>query len=317
MNSVRSKQKNIQSVITSAFMAIGLSLLIADPVFGLENVLPKEALSIWKAIIFGIVEGLTEFLPISSTGHLLATKEILNVGETELSEEAIDSYIISIQIGAIFAVAVLYRRRLLQMLQGLLGRNDEGKKMVRSLLAAVVPTAVIGLVAADFVKDNLYSLWPVAIAWLLGGFCILFIDRQSIFNRTGKRLEELTPQEAFFIGLVQAIALWPGVSRSLVTILAAVLVGLSLKAAVEFSFILGFVTLTAATVFELGTDGQQVIDSFGYTTPLIGLCVAFAAAVISVRFMVEWLEQRSFAIFGYYRLFIGCSAIVLISIGYF
>ncbi len=189
--------------------------------------------------------------------------------------------------------------------------------MAGSLIAAVIPTAVIGLVAADFVKDNLYSLWPVAAAWIAGGVSILAIDRQNIFNRPGKRLEELTAQEAFLIGLIQALALWPGVSRSLVTIIAAVLVGLSLKAAVEFSFILGLVTLTAATVFELGTDGQQVIDSFGYTTPIIGLCVAFVAAVISIRFMVEWLEQRSFAIFGFYRLFIGFSAIILIFIGYF
>ena len=317
MKSAPSKQKNIKGLITLVFMAIGLSLLIANPAFGLDKALPEEPLSIWKAAIFGIVEGLTEFLPISSTGHLLITKEILNVGETELSGKAIDSYIISIQIGAIFAVAVLYRQRLLQMLQGLLGRNSEGKKMAGSLIAAVVPTAVIGLAAADFVKDNLYSLWPVAAAWVAGGICILAIDKQNIFNRSGKRLEELTAQKAFLVGLVQALALWPGVSRSLVTIIAAVLVGLSLKAAVEFSFILGFVTLTAATVFELGTDGQQVIDSFGYTTPLIGLCVAFAAAVISVRFMVEWLEQRSFTIFGYYRLFIGFSAIILISIGYF
>ena len=317
MESTSSMQKSIKRIVTLACVAIGLSLLIADPALGLEKVLPEESLSIWKAVIFGFVEGLTEFLPISSTGHLLATKEILNVGETELSEEAIDSYIISIQIGAIFAVAVLYRQRLLQMLQGLFGRSSEGKKMAGSLIAAVIPTAVIGLVAADFVKDNLYSLWPVAAAWIAGGVSILAIDRQNIFNRPGKRLEELTAQEAFLIGLIQALALWPGVSRSLVTIIAAVLVGLSLKAAVEFSFILGLVTLTAATVFELGTDGQQVIDSFGYTTPIIGLCVAFVAAVISIRFMVEWLEQRSFAIFGFYRLFIGFSAIILIFIGYF
>ena len=317
MESAPSKQKSIRRVITLTFVATGLSLLIANPALGLEQVLPEESLSIWKASIFGIVEGLTEFLPISSTGHLLATKEILNVGETELSEKAIDSYIISIQIGAIFAVAVLYRQRLLQMLQGLLGRNSEGKKMAGSLIAAVIPTAVIGLASADFVKDDLYSLWPVAAAWVAGGICILAIDKQNIFNRSGMRLEELTAQKAFLIGLVQALALWPGVSRSLVTIVAAVFVGLSLRAAVEFSFILGFVTLTAATVFELGTDGQQVIDSFGYTTPLIGLCVAFVAAIISVRFMVEWLEQRSFAIFGYYRLIIGISAIILISIGYF
>jgi len=303
--------------LISAIVLVGSVLLIADPAFGLVEVFPKESLSVWKAIIFGIVEGFTEFLPVSSTGHLLATKEFLNVGETELSEEAIDSYIISIQIGAIFAVAFLYRQRLGQMLLGLFGKSSQGKQLLISLVAAFVPTAAIGFVAADFVKEELYSLWPVATAWVVGGIIILLAERANILKRDGGRLEELTPQKAFLIGLAQALALWPGVSRSLVTILAAVLVGLTLKAAVEFSFILGFLTLTAATVFELGTDGQQVIDSFGYVTPLIGLCVAFVAAVISVRFMVDWLEKRSFAIFGYYRLAIGVAAATLISTGYF
>lgn len=303
--------------LISAIVLAGSLLLIADPAFGLVEVFPKESLSVWKVIIFGIVEGFTEFLPVSSTGHLLATKEFLSVGETEFSEEAIDSYIISIQIGAIFAVAFLYRQRLGQMLLGLFGKSSEGKQLVISLVAAFVPTAAIGFFAADFVKEELYSLWPVAIAWVVGGLIILLAERANILKRDGGRLGELTPQKAFLIGLAQALALWPGVSRSLVTILAAVLVGLTLKAAVEFSFILGFLTLTAATVFELGTDGQQVIDSFGYVTPLIGLCVAFVAAVISVRFMVDWLEKRSFAIFGYYRLAIGVVAVILISTGYF
>ena len=303
--------KRLISVIT----LIASFLLIADPAFGSIQVLPKESLSVSKAIIFGIVEGFTEFLPVSSTGHLLATKEFLNVGKTELSEEAIDSYIISIQIGAIFAVAFLYRQRLGQMLLGLFGKSTEGRQLLVTLATAFIPTALIGFAAADFVKEELYSLWPVATAWVIGGLVILLAERRNILNRPGGRLEDLTPQKAFLIGLAQALALWPGVSRSLVTILAAVLVGLSLKAAVEFSFILGFLTLTAATAYELGTDGQQVIDSFGYATPLIGLCVAFVAALISVQFMVDWLEKRSFAIFGYYRLAIGVAAALLISTG--
>ena len=189
--------------------------------------------------------------------------------------------------------------------------------MLSSLIAAFIPTAVIGLAAADFVKDKLYALWPVAVAWIAGGICILVVERRDAISASGKKLEELTPQRALLIGLVQALALWPGVSRSLVTILAALFVGLTLKAAVEFSFLLGFITLSAATIFELGTDGQTVIDSFGYATPLIGLCVAFIAAVLSVRFMVDWLEKKSFAVFGYYRIAVGIIAATLLSAGYF
>ena len=123
--------------------------------------------------------------------------------------------------------------------------------------------------------------------------------------------------QALIIGFVQSLALWPGVSRSLVTIVAGVLIGMSLKAAVEFSFLLGFVTLTAATIYEIGNDGQEIINNFGYLSPTIGLVVAFSSAILSVRWMVGWLEKRSFAIFGYYRVLAGLVAFLLISIGFF
>ena len=317
MKTVLPRQKNKHRTLCTLFVLFGFLALSVDPAFGVGHQISSETLSIWEAVIFGIVEGLTEFLPISSTGHLLATKEILNVGQTELTETAIDSYIVSIQIGAIFAVAFLYRQRLMQMILGIRGRSAEGKQMLSSLIAAFIPTAVIGLAAADFVKDKLYALWPVAVAWIAGGICILVVERRDAISASGKKLEELTPQMALLIGFVQALALWPGVSRSLVTILAALFVGLTLKAAVEFSFLLGFITLSAATIFELGTDGQTVIDSFGYATPLIGLCVAFIAAVLSVRFMVDWLEKKSFAVFGYYRIAVGIIAATLLSAGYF
>ena len=116
---------------------------------------------------------------------------------------------------------------------------------------------------------------------------------------------------------MQSLALWPGVSRSLVTIVAGVLIGMSLKAAVEFSFLLGFVTLTAATIYEIGNDGQEIINNFGYLSPTIGLVVAFSSAILSVRWMVGWLEKRSFAIFGYYRILAGLVAFLLILIGFF
>ena len=309
-------EKTKRALTTVVVMALCLFLFV-DPAFGANNAASSDNLALWQAIILGIVEGLTEFLPISSTGHLLATKEILDLGQTQTTEKAIDSYIISIQIGAIFAVAVLYRNRLKQMFQGLRGNNSDGRRILNALIVAFIPTALIGYIAADFVKDELYGLTPVAAAWIVGGASILFVQRKRLFQEEGIVLENLSLNQALIIGFVQSLALWPGVSRSLVTIVAGVLIGMSLKAAVEFSFLLGFVTLTAATIYEIGNDGQEIINNFGYLSPTIGLAVAFSSAILSVRWMVGWLEKRSFAIFGYYRVLAGLVAFLLISIGFF
>ena len=309
-------EKTKRALTTVVVMALFLFLFV-DPAFGANNAASSDNLALWQAIILGIVEGLTEFLPISSTGHLLATKEILDLGQTQTTEKAIDSYIISIQIGAIFAVAVLYRNRLKQMFQGLRGKNSDGRRILNALIVAFIPTALIGYIAADFVKDELYGLTPVAAAWIVGGASILFVQRKRLFQEEGIVLENLSLNQALIIGFVQSLALWPGVSRSLVTIVAGVLIGMSLKAAVEFSFLLGFVTLTAATIYEIGNDGQEIINNFGYLSPTIGLVVAFSSAILSVRWMVGWLEKRSFAVFGYYRILAGLVAFLLISIGFF
>ena len=274
-----------------------------------------EGLVLWKAIVLGVVEGLTEFLPISSTGHLLAAKELMHLDSSEISEQAIDSYIISIQIGAILAIIVLYKNRIRQMYEGLRGQSEIGKVVLRNLVAAFVPTAIIGLLLADYVKDRLYESELVAYAWIVGGVFILFAHEKKLLKRDGSSMENLSLQGAIVVGLVQALALWPGVSRSLVTIFALVALGLSLAAAVEFSFLLGLVTLAAATFYELSQDGGRIIEVFGYWTPLIGLIAAFLSAMASVKWMVSWLENKSFSVFGFYRVAIGILAISLLSTG--
>ncbi len=266
-----------------------------------------EGLVLWKAIVLGVVEGLTEFLPISSTGHLLAAKELMHLDSSEISEQAIDSYIISIQIGAILAIIVLYKNRIRQMYEGLRGQSEIGKVVLRNLVAAFVPTAIIGLLLADYVKDRLYESELVAYAWIVGGVFILFAHEKKLLKRDGLSMENLSIQGAIVVGLVQALALWPGVSRSLVTIFALVALGLSLAAAVEFSFLLGLITLAAATFYELSQDGGRIIEVFGYWTPLVGLIAAFLSAMASVKWMVSWLENKSFSVFGFYRVAIGIS----------
>ncbi len=269
-------------------------------------------LTILQAIILGLVEGLTEYLPVSSTGHLLVTNELLGLNDTEASREAINTYAICIQVGAIIAVLFLYQERIRQMLDGLFGRDEEGRKILIAVMIAFGFTAVIGLTLEDRIKENLFGVTPTAAAWIVGGLVILALSRTGWFDKTTNELGAITWQNAVLIGLIQAVAMWPGVSRSMITIIAGVLVGLSLRAAVELSFLLGLITLSAATAYEGLQGGEQLIDTFGVTTPLIGLVVAFVAAIASVKWMVSWLNDKGFEVFGWYRIAVGVLAFVLL-----
>ena len=272
-------------------------------------------LSVLQAIILGLVEGLTEYLPVSSTGHLLVTNELLGLNETAASEAAIETYAICIQVGAIIAVLFLYQERIRQMIDGLLGRSEEGRRILIAVIIAFTFTAVIGLSLQDIIRDRFFGVGPIAGAWLVGGIGILILSRTGWFDRTTKELGTLTWQNAVVIGLIQAIAIWPGVSRSMITIIGAVLIGLSLRAAVEFSFLLGLITLTAATALEGLQGGAELVDTFGITTPLIGLVVAFVSAMGAVKWMVSWLNDKGFEVFGWYRVAIGILAFILLAAG--
>ena len=262
-------------------------------------------MSVVEAILLGIVEGLTEFLPISSTGHLTVVERLIDLRGT-----AADAYAVVIQAGAILAVLVLYRARVAAMVRGLLGRDDDGRRVLMALVVAFVPAAVIGVGLGDTIKDRLFGVGPVAAAWAVGGLVILLVAPG--LRPRGDDLVALTTRSALIIGVVQALALWPGVSRSLVTILAGVAVGLSLAAAVEFSFLLGLVTLAAATGYDGLKHGGEIIDRFGLAAPAIGFVVAFLAAIVAIRWMVSYLERGSLKVFGYYRLLVAAVAVVLL-----
>lgn len=268
-------------------------------------------LSWWEAVILGLVEGVTEYLPVSSTGHLLVTSELLDLSTTPEAEAATDTFAICIQAGAILAVLLLYRERIQQMVDGLLGRSDDGRAVLMAVMAAFIPTAIIGVTLRSTVKEQLFGPFPIVVAWIIGGIVILALSRRDWFNKPGEALTELTVRHAVIIGVAQAIALWPGVSRSLVTIIAGVAVGMSLAASVEFAFLLGLITLTAATVLEGADNGQEMFDTFGVWTPLLGLVVAFVSAAAAVKWMVGWLNRNGFAVFGWYRIAIGLIALTL------
>jgi undecaprenyl-diphosphatase len=263
------------------------------------------ALDVPTAVLLGLVEGLTEYLPISSTGHLTVVARLLGVRGS-----AADAYAIVIQAGAILAVLVLYRERVGAMVAGLRGRDQTGRRLLGALAVAFVPAALVGFAFGDAIKERLFGVGPVAVAWAVGGAVILVATRH--LRRQGAALDSLGYRAAAIIGCAQVAALWPGVSRSLVTILAGLVVGLSLPAAVEFSFLLGLVTLGAATGYEALKQGSDIVHAYGLLNPVIGFLVAFVSAVAAVRWMVTYLERGSLDVFGYYRLAVAAIAALLL-----
>ncbi|MGZ4795625.1 MAG: undecaprenyl-diphosphate phosphatase [Acidimicrobiia bacterium] len=286
-------------------------LCVASPAFAAGVVGAVDvSLTAGRAALLGLVEGITEYLPVSSTGHLLVTSRILGLPDSGKAGDALKSYEIAIQSGAILAVLGLYRHRFATMIEGITGRSDEGRRLLLALLVAFVPAAIVGVVGEKVIKDVLFGVPPVIAAWIVGGIAILVLVRRGVISRPGgKALETLTNRDALVIGAAQVVAMWPGTSRSLVTIVAALLLGFSMLAAIEFSFLLGVVTLGAATAYSVVKDGKLMVDTFGIATPLLGLAVAFVAAVISVRWMVGYLQRHSLSVFGWYRLAVAALAI--------
>lgn len=280
----------------------------------------------WQSLILGIVEGLTEYLPVSSTGHLLVVQRLLGID----SSETADAFAICIQAGAIIAVLGLYSKRILGMGAGVIGRNPEGWRLAIAVITAFLPAAVIGLLLNDWIKEYLFGgdkwgLWPTVSAWFVGGVAILVVDAWrerrkpkagAEPSRRGFGLEHLTWKMALIIGLVQCIAMWPGVSRSLVTIVGGVLVGLSLPAAVEFSFLLGVLTLSAATAYDGLKHGPAMLDEFGWPVLLVGAFAAWLSAVLAVKWMVDYLNKHGLSIFGWYRIGIALLIGGLIIVGF-
>ena len=272
----------------------------------------------WKALILGIVEGVTEYLPVSSTGHLLLTQRALGIPQSESA----DAFAICIQSGAIVAVLGLYFSRVRQMARGVIGRDPQGFQMALNVIAAFLPAAFFGLLFEKPIKKYLFGgeawgLWPIVAAWFFGGVAILAVSwwqssRQTKSHQLGLSLDSLTWRMAVVVGLIQCIAMWPGVSRSLVTIVGGVVVGLSLPAAVEFSFLLGLLTLGAATAYDGLKHGQEMASSFGPLALFLGFFGAWVSAVLAVKWMVSYLRKHSMEIFGYYRIMLGIVVAILI-----
>jgi len=250
-----------------------------------------------QALILGLVEGITEYLPVSSTGHLLIAQRLLGIAPGE----AANGYAIAIQAGAIVAVLGTYRQRVTGMVNGLMGRDADGLRLALCIVAAFLPAAVLGLLFDDAIESHLFGVKPVIAAWIVGGVLILALNRWIAARRDGLDLGGLTWRAAVVIGLVQAAAMWPGTSRSLVTILGGLAVGLSLAAAVEFAFLLGVVTLTAASAYSVLKSGEGMLGTYGWPALLTGFLAAWVSAALAVKWMVAWLNRHGLAVFAWWR----------------
>ena len=260
------------------------------------------------AIILGIVEGVTEFLPVSSTGHLILASALLGY-----NSEYWALFNIVIQLGAILAIVVLYWRTFWAVLQGLLRFDPTSVRFVRNLLVAFLPAAVIGLVLHKQIEKLLGSPLTVAIALIVGGIAIIGIERTVREGRI-KGVAEIPLPKVIGIGFIQCLAMIPGVSRSGATILGALSLGVERRTAAEFSFFLAIPTMLGATVLELVTKRHELIaaNSVGFGLIAVGFVVAFVVALLVVRWFVGLVGKTGFSPFGWYRIAVGALALVFL-----
>jgi undecaprenyl-diphosphatase len=261
----------------------------------------------WQAVVLGLVEGITEYLPVSSTGHLILTSSLLHLDHPE-TKEALDAYLVVVQGGAILAVLGLYWPRVVQMMSGLLGRDPAGLRLTRNIALAFLPAAIAGALLSKVIKAVLFSDWPVLAALAAGGVWMIWLGRPV--ERDREDVTALSWRTAVGIGLFQTLALWPGTSRSMVTIGGGVVLGLGIATAAEFSFLLGLPTLGAACLHDLVGNlraagqggGPSMLTQLGVGPMLLGFTVATVSAVLAVRWLVSFLTRHGLAPFGWYRL---------------
>ncbi|HRY60172.1 MAG TPA: undecaprenyl-diphosphatase UppP [Patescibacteria group bacterium] len=253
------------------------------------------------AIILGIVEGITEFLPISSTGHLILTSRLLGLSQTDF----LKTFEVAIQVGAIFAVLVLYWKKFLSV------------NILKKIIVAFIPTGIIGVIFYALIKRFLlgnetvvlYSLIIVGALMII--FELVYRKKEKTNPAVTKELEKMTYKQCFIIGVAQSFAMFPGVSRSAATILGGLSLGIDRKTITEFSFILAVPTIIVATVFDLAKS-SVTFSSGEMVNFLVGLVVSFVVAIFAIKFLVEYIQKHSFIAFGIYRIIIALIFIIVL-----
>jgi undecaprenyl-diphosphatase len=252
-----------------------------------------------QALILGIVEGLTEYLPVSSTGHLIVASRAM-----QLKGDAADSFDIVVQAGAILAVLVHYRALLAKRAAGLFSRDANSVRLFSNLAIAFAPAAIVGLLFRHAIKEHLFKPKVVAAMFIVGGIVMIFVERflklKDIQHTT--KLEDVTPAQALRVGIGQCFSLLPGMSRSMCTIVAGQLSGISTATAAELSFLVGLPTLGAATMYEGYKARHALMESIGLLNLGLGLVTSFLVAWLVIAAFIRYLAQRGLTPFGYYRI---------------
>ncbi len=325
-----------------SFIIINLSA--ADSTNGTKvDSIRATKLSYTDAILLGLVEGLTEYLPVSSTGHLILMNSHLGLdGDTPIRDkrgeyiwvkesadsearpytigEASYAYVIVIQAGAIVAVILLYWNTILQIALGCIGRNPSGRNLAINLICAFLPAAVLGILLNDVIEAKLGdNINAVAGALVIGALVMLLVERwrknnqkMHVNSQTSTSLDNLTIYQSVMIGFFQCVAMWPGTSRSMATIVGGYIAGLSPKYAAEFSFLLGLITLSAASGYKIVSDGKHMIKALEIRPVLLGCLVAFISAVLAVKWFVNYLSKNGLVLFAWYRIVLAITVVLLL-----
>ncbi|MFW2097686.1 MULTISPECIES: undecaprenyl-diphosphate phosphatase [unclassified Acinetobacter] len=256
-----------------------------------------DLLLLLKAAIMGIVEGITEFLPISSTGHLILASELMNFWTKEKS----DLFVVAIQMGAIAAVIYEYWSKLWGAATGLFSGEPKGRHLGISIIAASIPIMLVGLTFGDIVKELLFNDISVAIGLIVGGLIIWWVEKNPP-KVNAVEVDNISIKEAIYIGLIQVLALIPGTSRSGATIIGGMMLGVSRKAATEFSFFLGIPVIVGAGLLDLFKNYHIYETTQDWTVFFVGLIVSFVSALILIRILVAYVSKRDFMVFAWYRI---------------
>lgn len=277
-------------------------------------------MDILQSIIIAIVEGLTEFLPVSSTGHMIITSEVIGVVPDEFTK----AFEVIIQFGAILSVIWLYWKRFFRL--GTVPAGATGLKAFLckydfywKLFVAFIPAAVLGFLLSDYIDALLENVLVVAIMLVAGGVLMLFVDSMFKHARDDARSAELSEPRALKIGLYQCIAMIPGVSRSMATIVGGMQQGLSRRRAAEFSFFLAVPTMFAASAYKLmkllASESSRQLLADNAMALIVGNVVAFVVAVLAIKFFIEYITRHGFKAFGYYRIIVGTAIIIMMACG--
>ena len=266
-----------------------------------------DLILLFKVAIMGIVEGLTEFLPVSSTGHLILAGSL--IGFTDESVKSAKMFEIVIQAGAIVAVLIVYWQRVREALAGVVGGDAKQRRFVLNVLIAFLPAALLGLLFSKAIKAHLFTPAVVATTFILGAFVILWAERRPASAVRIHSVDELTPLDALKVGFAQSLALVPGTSRSGATIIGGMLFGLSRKAATDFSFFLAIPTLIGASLYSLWKE-RNALSMADLPVLLVGTFVSFIVAWVVVRWLLRYIATHSFVPFAWYRIAFGIVVLV-------